>query len=84
MLISEEYKKLNTALHGESAAYGATAHKYTSTIAQIVLASGDTSVLDYGCGKGTLKPALLDLIPGLIPAVVEIDSLLGIPHGAMM
>ncbi len=79
MLISEEYRKLNAALHDDNPAYGSMAHKYASAVAQMALACGDESILDYGCGKGTLKPALLDLIPGLAvheydPAIPDLDQ----------
>lgn len=79
MLISDEYRKLNQEFHAENEAYGTKAHKYAKAVANIALASRVKSILDYGCGKGTLKVALSDLLPLVRveeydPAVIGKDS----------
>lgn len=52
-LISDEYRELNKQLHHDRADYGTSGAKWALAINDL-LEEGDT-VLDYGCGKGTLK-----------------------------
>lgn len=75
-LISEEYRQLNNELHRTRPDYGAQAHRDVGVIARTIKNNGVKSVLDYGCGKGTLKPALLADLPDLTveeydPAIPE-------------
>lgn len=58
MLITPEYAALNAELHQRVPAYGSGGHKWAEVVRGIVTDTGAKSVLDYGCGKGTLKPAL--------------------------
>lgn len=58
MKITDEYRALNAELHERVPTYGTGGHRWASYVRD--LANGG-SVLDYGCGKGTLKAAL----PGL-------------------
>lgn len=58
MLITPHYRELNAELHRRMAAYGTGGHRWADFVRE--LAAGG-SVLDYGCGKGTLKAALSDL-----------------------
>lgn len=64
-LISDTYQKLNYELHKTDPRYGAKAAKHAADIADIIRRTGARSLLDYGCGKGTLKPALQALCPSL-------------------
>jgi hypothetical protein len=65
-LISEAYQKLNKKLHQREAAFGTSAGAaHAAMIAKAVSATGSRSVLDYGCGKGTLKKELLRITPNL-------------------
>jgi len=61
MLISDYYRVQNRELHRRRPDYGAgqaTAH-WVPTIARLANAVGAESILDYGCGKGRLKRALV-------------------------
>jgi 2-polyprenyl-3-methyl-5-hydroxy-6-metoxy-1,4-benzoquinol methylase len=55
MLISPEYAGLNRQLHDSRRDYGAIGHKWIGKAAEICRRYGYKTVLDYGCGKGTLK-----------------------------
>lgn len=63
-LISEEYRALNAQLHAQRDDYGAHGHKWASTV-NTLLSPDMKSVLDFGCGKGTLARALELEHPGL-------------------
>jgi len=58
LLITEEYRQQNKALHEDNAAYGTSGHKYADAIRSLCAAVGSHDILDYGCGKGTLGQAL--------------------------
>lgn len=64
-LISEEYRKLNHDLHNAEPRFGSQGHRHVNVLRQVITAASATSLLDYGCGKGTLKPALQPLFPAL-------------------
>lgn len=65
-LISGNYAALNAELHERSDGYGSSAGKrWAGTVDALIEQYGCKSVIDYGCGKGTLKPALQDLRSGL-------------------
>lgn len=64
-LISPTYAALNRALHAEQHTYGADAAKDAAGIVKFARKEACGSVLDYGCGKGTLKPAILAIAPDL-------------------
>lgn len=57
-LISPEYLEQQKTLHLQDMSYGTSGMTYANDIAGLILNEGITSVLDYGCGKGTLKIAL--------------------------
>lgn len=73
MLISTEYAKLNQQLHEARPDYGAGGHRWAVLVNTLGSLVDAASILDYGCGKGTLSTALPDLnirsydpaIPGL-------------------
>ena len=56
--ISEEYRQLNAQLHRTSANYGTSGHKHAARVLELVERFNAASVLDYGCGKETLKSAI--------------------------
>jgi len=58
MLISEGYRALNIELH-ERTSYGSFGKKWASAVTKISYDFGISSILDYGCGKGSLKEELL-------------------------
>lgn len=76
MVISETYRELNRQLHHSTAHYGAMSDKWAGLVRKLYTDHECKSVLDYGCGKGSLGKALSDLpISGYDPAVPGLDSL---------
>jgi 2-polyprenyl-3-methyl-5-hydroxy-6-metoxy-1,4-benzoquinol methylase len=67
-LFSESYRQMNAELHTNEPAFGTHGHQMAEAIAQLYKRSGARSVLDFGCGKGTFKPAFLKLVPGAMVA----------------
>jgi len=69
-LISPEYQKLITDKH-DYRPWGGTGGSWVPTLKPIIEQFGGSrdmpfTVLDYGCGRGTLKPALEKAIPWVI------------------
>jgi methyltransferase family protein len=62
VLISEEYRKLQQALH-RNPEYGIASVKYARLVADVATAQGASELLDYGAGKGRLGEALKQLLP---------------------
>jgi 2-polyprenyl-3-methyl-5-hydroxy-6-metoxy-1,4-benzoquinol methylase len=63
-LISDAYQKLNSELHKSDQSYGTSAGKiHAKSIADAIRQTDCKSLLDYGCGKGTLKAALQPMCP---------------------
>lgn len=61
-LISEKYCDLQRELHARPRGYGGKGSKWAQAVRGLVAEYAAESVLDYGCGEGTLKLALSDLI----------------------
>lgn len=59
-LISPYYREQNAELHSMRPDYGANGHRYASQIRELAEAMDAKSILDYGCGKGTLADALIN------------------------
>jgi hypothetical protein len=53
-LISDEYLALQQELHARPEGYGASGYKHAWPVLQIAALLGCRTVLDYGCGQGTL------------------------------
>lgn len=65
-LISPRYVDLNMELHQRSDGYGSSAGRlWAQHVADLAREVGAETVIDYGCGKATLKPALRDIAPDL-------------------
>lgn len=58
MLITPGYVRANAALHDKHASYGAFGARWADRVRALLARTGGASVLDYGCGKGTLGRAL--------------------------
>ena len=71
MLISDEYRRLNAQLH-ERGDYGVSGHKWAALADELARRVNAKTVLDYGCGKGTLGAALRQQEP-LPYAILEYD-----------
>lgn len=57
-LISRDYLAEQVRLHAQPAGYGGKGRKWVDTVRALAAAQGCTSVLDYGCGQGSLARAL--------------------------
>jgi hypothetical protein len=64
-LVSQEYLDLNRRLHADEPTYGVSGDRHARLIADHARSIDASSLLDYGCGKGTLKAALATILPAL-------------------
>lgn len=62
-LISPKYQVLQRMLHAQPKLYGERGDKWAQTVLALVAEHQATSVLDYGCGQGSLKTAVLSARP---------------------
>lgn len=60
LLISETYRAANAQLHAKGN-YGVSGAKWAPFVDKLARSLGCRSVLDYGCGRGTLAEALGDV-----------------------
>lgn len=58
MLISDDYRALNTELHRTNLSYGISSSKWAPTVRSLAKSINALTVLDYGCGKCRLREAL--------------------------
>lgn len=58
VLISEDYRALQTHLHQERDDYGSASLSHVEAVRDLAAALVTRDVLDYGCGKGRLGQAL--------------------------
>ena len=70
-VISKEYLELNKQLHAERDDYGSGSNNSAAAVLKICRLNGYKVVLDFGCGKGTLKPAMAELARDI--RVLEFD-----------
>jgi hypothetical protein len=56
--ITEKYRALNAQLHRELPKFGANGRIWAPRIEELARDVGAESILDYGCGKGSLAKAL--------------------------
>jgi 2-polyprenyl-3-methyl-5-hydroxy-6-metoxy-1,4-benzoquinol methylase len=73
-LISPEYRELNAKLHSSNHSYGTGGRRHSPTVEKICAALKSRSVLDYGCGKGSLAKELEFQISEYDPAIIGKDS----------
>ncbi len=57
-MISAKYRKQNEMLHAMNSGYGAGGHRWAGRVVDILNRIEGESILDYGCGKGTLAKAI--------------------------
>jgi 2-polyprenyl-3-methyl-5-hydroxy-6-metoxy-1,4-benzoquinol methylase len=72
-MISKEYQALNKELHESNPGYGAGGGKWKDWVEQVILIYRPDTILDYGCGKGSLKKELNTEILEYDPAIVGKD-----------
>lgn len=72
MTISEQYRELNAKLHEVRPDYGAGGRKWANFTMDICQSLRTREVLDYGCGKATLRATcpMLDVV-NYDPAIEE-------------
>jgi len=58
MLITDEYRKLNEILHKQSPKYGVSGKRHAYIVESFIKKQNPKTILDYGCGKGTLSKSL--------------------------
>jgi 2-polyprenyl-3-methyl-5-hydroxy-6-metoxy-1,4-benzoquinol methylase len=71
VLITEQYRLLNKQLHAASGSFGASGILRADAVGDLLRRIGGGTVLDYGCGKGSLGRALGVPIAEYDPAVPE-------------
>lgn len=59
-LISDAYRAEQQRLHADPRGYGGRGRKWADTVRDIARTYGCASILDYGCGQGSLAVALAD------------------------
>lgn len=62
MLITDDYARENARLHAVDAKYGAEGYLWAYHVAGIALMEDCDTILDYGCGKGTLVKVLRERV----------------------
>lgn len=68
--ISPGYVRLQQELHARPNGYGGKGSKWAPAVAGLIAEFGATSVLDYGCGQGTLVKALR----GMVSHAIRLDD----------
>jgi 2-polyprenyl-3-methyl-5-hydroxy-6-metoxy-1,4-benzoquinol methylase len=58
LLITDSYRRLNAEMHRQKPNYGSSGARHAGLVLDWVKRTGCKSILDYGCGKGTLKLAI--------------------------
>ena len=73
MLVTQNYKALNRELHESIPEYGGNGHLWASMIDDIAVSIKTRDVLDYGCGKESLK-SRLSYVKGYDPCIPGLDE----------
>lgn len=73
-IISEEYVEQNRELHDSTPEYGISGSKRANEVRKLIEATNASTILDYGCGKGTLAKALSFPIWEYDPAIPGKDK----------
>lgn len=62
MLISDEYRQIQSDLHESNPNYGVASQQFAPLVAKIVRETNPKELLDYGAGKGRLGIALNEIL----------------------
>jgi hypothetical protein len=79
MLISDEYKDLNTQLHEERDDYGRSSGRHAGAILNLCAQYDTQDILDYGCGKAELNLYMPFAVKCYDPAISKYE---GVPEPA--
>jgi hypothetical protein len=79
-VISPAYLLLQAELHARPNGYGGKGDKWADGVAALVARLGAFSVLDYGCGQGSLKRALSEKVDARV-IVREYDPAIPLKSG---
>lgn len=77
MLITEAYSQQNAELHAKYASYGSKGLQWAAYVAQLMYEERHETILDYGCGKGTLSETLAEqdiVVADYDPAIAGKDD----------
>ena len=69
--LSREYLEQQQLLHANNLQYGTSGQKHAKQVRTFMLEYGLCSLLDYGCGKETLRKALEKFRPLKPPSVIK-------------
>jgi hypothetical protein len=70
-MISPEYQEQITQKHAEDETWGTTSHRYASFIEDIASQFKINEILDYGCGKGSLKASINTKVKEYDPGIPQ-------------
>lgn len=75
MIITPEYRELNRRLHQDNEHYGTSGHHWRDAV-RALSEYGRLSILDFGCGKQTLKASLGPAyrVTGYDPCIEGLDT----------
>lgn len=79
--ISKKYLEMQKQLHADPRGYGGRGDKWAGVVVQLALEYGATSILDYGCGQGSLARSLRPRLSSVVrieeydPAIPGKDQL---------
>lgn len=72
-LISEAYRRLNREAH-EDPTYGISGHRHAELVQSVIDRAKAKTLLDYGCGKQTLRPLVDVEYHAYDPAIPGLDG----------
>lgn len=72
-MITEYYREQNRKLHKENIAYGTSGAKWAERVYELCASLNTKDVLDYGCGKQTLK-SRIPFVRGYDPCIEGLDD----------
>jgi Methyltransferase domain len=73
LLITPAYLDLQRQMHQAPRGYGGGGYKWAWKVSELIAVHRAETVLDYGCGEGTLGAALGPIVRNYDPAIPGID-----------
>lgn len=72
LLLTPAYRELNQQLHATRPTWGTTGERWVGVLERLVRKFASTDILDYGCGKQSLRRAFGESVRGYDPAIPEL------------